>query len=90
MKPALLVVAFLTLLATAACSRLDCREYCEPRFTHIDMGEGPMPFVFFDQKTKQVCWAAPEMSLSGPSERYVTITKTPTGQTVNMPFCNSL
>jgi hypothetical protein len=40
-----------------------------PRFTHVEVN-GPAPYVFFDQKTQQMCWAGSE-SANG---KLVTIT----------------
>jgi hypothetical protein len=57
------------------------------RFTHVDV-DGPAPFVFFDQKTKQMCWAGSE-SAKG---HLVTVTVNVRGNLVemNMPVCKDL
>lgn len=58
-----------------------------PRFIHVDV-EGPSPFVFFDQKTKQMCWAGSE-SAKG---KLVTVTVKVRGDLVEnmMPVCKDL
>lgn len=66
--------------------------YSAPRFTHVDVNgdgkTGPAPFVFFDQKTAQMCWAGSE-SVSGKS---VTITLEVHDNAVltEMPVCKDL
>jgi hypothetical protein len=58
------------------------------RFTHVDVGSGPLPFVFFDQKTAQMCWAGNETAngklvpvmIEGPVNNRV----------VEMPVCKDL
>ncbi|GEM_PF-6930388 len=60
-----------------------------PRFTHVDV-DGPLPFVFFDQETKQVCWGLGE-SIHG-SQVTVTIRVKPTDDPVEIaiPVCKDL
>jgi hypothetical protein len=61
--------------------------YSAPRFTHADV-EGPAPYVFFDQKTKQMCWAGNE-STKG---QLVTVTIKVHGDwaETKMPVCKDL
>lgn len=61
-----------------------------PRFTHVDV-DGPPPYVFFDQKTQQICWgsADPHVYVAGQP---VTVTVRPhngDAQTT-MPVCKDL
>ena len=46
----LLPVALLSVLA-------GCYSSSSPRFSHVEV-EGPEPYVFFDQKTQQLCWGS--------------------------------
>lgn len=52
-----LIPAVALLLLSSGCSS----DFSQ-RFTHVDV-QGPPPFVFFDQKTKQMCWAGSGGSL---------------------------
>ncbi len=52
-----------SLLVVGCCS--------DTRFTHVDV-DGPAPYVFFDQKTKQMCWAGSE---SGEGKTVTVIVK---------------
>jgi hypothetical protein len=61
--------------------------YSAPRFTHVDV-DGPAPYVFFDQRTKQMCWAGSE-SIKG---QLVTVTVRAHGDSIEskMPICKDL
>jgi hypothetical protein len=61
--------------------------YSGPRFTHVDV-DGPPPYVFFDQKTKQMCWADSESHRG----KTVTVTLRLHGEAVDtsMPVCKDL
>ncbi len=58
-----------------------------PRFLHVDT-HGGAPYVFFDQKTKQVCWGAGE-SANG---KLVSVAIAVNGNAVayEMPVCKDL
>jgi hypothetical protein len=60
-----------------------------PRFTHVDV-EGPLPFVFFDQDTRQVCWGMGDGAKG--SKMTVTVKAKPTGDAfeISMPYCKDL
>jgi hypothetical protein len=59
-----------------------------PRFTHVDVGAGPLPFVFFDQKTRQLCWADNETAHGNLVS--VTIAGPINSRVVEMPVCKDL
>lgn len=60
-----------------------------PRFTHVDM-DGALPFVFFDQDTRQVCWGLGDGAKG--SKMTVTVRVKPTEDPVeiSMPYCKDL
>jgi hypothetical protein len=60
-----------------------------PRFTHVDV-DGPLPFVFFDQDTRQVCWGLGDGAKG--TKTTVTVRVKPTGDAVeiSMPYCKDL
>ena len=74
------LIAISALLLLGSCSSA-------PRFTHVD-AEGPAPYVFFDQKTRQMCWAGSE-SAKG---QLVTVTVRVHGDwaETKMPVCKDL
>lgn len=77
MKRLRLVPAFVLLATLSACSP-------SPRFTHVDVGGLERePYVFFDQKTHQICWGAPDPDLY-PAGRLASINVT------KMPLCKDL
>ncbi|MBZ5525126.1 MAG: hypothetical protein LAP21_23110 [Acidobacteriia bacterium] len=55
-----------------------------PRFTHVEV-DGPAPYVMFDQKTGQMCWAGQETANGAK----VTIT-TAKGKQTAMPVCGDV
>jgi uncharacterized protein YxeA len=59
---------------------------CSPasRFTHVDV-DGPDPYVMFDQKTGQLCWAGQDTANGAK----VTVT-TSNGQETKMSVCGDL
>jgi hypothetical protein len=73
------LVIVVALLLAGCCSA--------PRFTHVDV-DGPAPFVFFDQKTKQMCWADSESHKGEAVAVTITLHGLPTK--VNMPVCKDL
>ena len=81
-----LICGALFLLLTAGCCSDSGQRYeSGERFTHINV-EGPAPFVFFDQKTKQVCWGGSESSSGSVT---VTVKIREDFTTVTMPACKS-
>jgi hypothetical protein len=70
------------LVALAAAALSGCGN--APRFTHVDV-DGPAPFVMFDQKTGQMCWAGQETANGSK----VTIT-TSKGQQTQMSVCGDV
>ncbi|MGA2696508.1 MAG: hypothetical protein ABSE92_10630 [Terriglobales bacterium] len=81
------LIVFIVLIMLTGCS--SSISSSSSRFTHVDV-DGPAPFVFFDQETKQVCWGLGE-SAKG-SKTTVTIKVKPSGDPVeiSMPFCKNL
>jgi hypothetical protein len=57
------------------------------RFTHVDVA-GPAPYVFFDQETKQMCWAGSE-SANGKAVT-VTVKVHDDWAETQMPVCKNL
>jgi hypothetical protein len=55
-----------------------------PRFTHVDV-DGSTPYVMFDQKTGQLCWAGQDTANGAK----VTVT-TSKGQETKMSVCGDL
>ena len=58
------------------------------RFSHVNT-EGPAPYVFFDQKTKQVCWGGTDSA----NEKNVSVTIKVGNATyveTQMPICKDL
>ena len=72
-----LLLTFVLLAALSACSS-------SPRFMHVDVtGLERQPYVFFDQKTRQICWGAPDPDLY-PAGQLASINVT------KMPLCKDL
>jgi len=65
---------------------------CEsgPRFTHVDV-DGPAPYVFFDQKTQQLCWgsADPDLYEAGKPVT-ITVRLHDSATQTKMPVCKDL
>jgi hypothetical protein len=81
---------FLGLAVALALSGCSMTPQPTPRFTHIDIPGRAAPFVMFDQKTHQVCWASPDPEFGGGKGIDVIITLSEPGQTVKMPRCTDL
>ena len=57
------------------------------RFTHVEV-EGTSPFMFFDQKTKQMCWAQAQSAKGSLVTVTITIRDNPAQ--VEVPVCKDL
>jgi hypothetical protein len=83
--PASLVVVGAVSLSLSGCS---VTPQPTPRFTHIETR--PVPFVMFDQKTRQLCWASTDPAFGGGKDIDVIVTVSEDGQTAQMPRCIDL
>ena len=84
---ALIIFMFVGLAVLASCS--SSISSSSPRFTHVDVDSG-LPFVFFDQDTKQVCWGIGEAT--NGSNVTVTLRVKPSNDPVeiSIPVCKNL
>jgi hypothetical protein len=64
--------------------------YSGQRFTHVDI-DGAPPYVFFDQKTQQICWgsADPAFYVAGQPVT-VTVQTSRGGTETKLPVCKDL
>lgn len=61
-----------------------------PRFTHVDTDAAP--FVFFDQKTQQICWGSADPDLYMEGKPQIITVRPPNGDATQtkMPICKDL
>lgn len=81
---------FLVMAGALALSGCSLTPQPSPRFTHIGTSGGAAPFVMFDQKTRQVCWASTDPEFGGGKGIDVLVTVSEAGQIVKMPRCTDL
>jgi hypothetical protein len=65
--------------------------YSGQRFTHVDI-DGSPPYVFFDQKTQQICWGSADLDLyvAGQPVRVTVRPRNGDATQTKMPVCKDL